>query len=172
MEETKQTSSDEQKSTNTPIDFSKFPRVRNREEARALEKVLRKSGKTKAEMKSIVSLAKTLAKAYDAEGQSNARIFFREGEKVKLNADKIMAHPDWDKKQDAYKDFVLSNIENTFTAKLIDKMQDSPLIVTLAEDTSEQQWWFTQDDLLVLDESDGTFKEMWMIEEPVKTDKE
>ena len=147
------------------IDFSKFPKVRNRDETRALKKVLQKSGKTKQEIKDIIGLAKMLASSFDTEGQSKTRMYLREGEKVKFNIDKITSHSDWVRKQNSYKEFVESNVEKIFTVALIEQFKEKPYIVTFAEDTSEQQWWFAADDLLVYDKSDDTYKELWMIEE-------
>ena len=40
------------------IDFSKFPKIRNREEARAFKKVLLRSGKTDEEADNIIALTK------------------------------------------------------------------------------------------------------------------
>lgn len=149
-----------------PIDYSKFPKIRNRKDARALEKVLRRSGKTKQEINDIIGISKMLTKSYDAEGSMQSKQFLTEGEMVKLNADKMLSYPDWDKRQEAYKKFVQANIDTIFIVKYIDGHTDKPGIVSLIdENDTVSPWNFSDADLLVYDMNDKTFKEMWLIEE-------
>ena len=90
---------------NLPVDFSKFPQIRNREETRALEKVLRKSGKTKNEIEGILELSKIITKAFDSENDIGYKQSLDEGEMVKLNIDKMWSYPDWDNRQESYKEY-------------------------------------------------------------------
>lgn len=149
------------------FDINNFPKIRNRDEARAFSKILRKSGNTKEKADKIVKLTKDMTAAWDSESKTKAKEFLLEGEKVKFNIDKMWAHPDWNSKQEAYKDFVVSNIDTIFTVTYDEKFKDKPSLVRFVEDDSEQQWQFSDVDLLVLDASDGKFKEMWMIEEGI-----
>jgi len=149
------------------LDLSKFPKVRNRDDVRALKKVLRRSGKTKEEADKIIDLTKVMTKAFDNEPQFRTKECLFEGDKVKLNIDKILAYPDWESRQEQYRDFVMDNVDTVFTVQYDEKYQSKPAVVKLLEDKSEQQWLFSDVDLLVLDESDGGFKEIWMIESAV-----
>ena len=147
-----------------PLDYDKFPRIRNRKDARAFERVLRKSGKSEEDIKKIIAIAKRLTKGLDSEQEVMSKAYLLEGEKVMLNVNKILASPDWPTRQEAYKDFVLINKNNVFTVMYDENYRHMPRIVRLAEDDSEQRWLFSDNDLLVYDATDGKFKEMWMIE--------
>jgi len=149
-----------------PIDLSKFPKIRNRDDARAFEKVLRRSGKTKQEIKNIIGLSKSLTKSFDAEGLAKSKQYLTEGEMVKFNIDRMLSYPDWDKRQSAYKEYVQANINTIFIVKYLDEYQDKPGIVALIDESGAvSPWNFSDADLLVYDKADKTFKEMWLIEE-------
>ena len=145
------------------MDLSKFPKVRNRKEARAFAKVLRKAGKTDKEIKDLITLSKSLAKMWDSESLPKYRNHLIEGEQVKLNVDKIWSRPEWYDKQEPYKQFVLDNEDRIFTVKFDDSYTINPGLIRFAEDDSPQQWLFSDVDLLVLDPSDGQFKETWLV---------
>ena len=147
------------------IDLSKFPKIRNRDEARAFKKVLLKSGKTDEEADNIIELTKKATHLWDAEGKTRSKEYLIEGEQVKLNVDKMWNYPDWESRQEAYKQFVQDNIDTIFTVKYCDDYQNKPSIVELVKDEMVSLWRFADDDLLVLDSGDGIFKEMWLIEE-------
>ena len=149
------------------IDLSKFPKIRNREESRAFKKVLLKSGKTEDEANNIIDLTKKATRLWDAEGKSRSKEYLLEGEQVKLNVDKMWNYPDWESRQEAYKQFVQDNIDTIFTVKYAEEYQDKPGIVELVKDGMVSLWRFMDDDLLVLDKSDGVFKEIWLVEEEV-----
>jgi hypothetical protein len=152
----------------TPIDFSKFPQVRNRKEARALEKVLRKTGKSDKEISDLIQISKMVTKAFASESLTQSKQYLDEGGMVKLNADKMWSYPDWDKRQKEYKDFVKENINTIFIVKYLEAYRDKPNIVTLIDEAGvTSPWSFADDDLLVYDEAGRTFKEMWLIEEKV-----
>ena len=170
----------------TPMDFSKFPRVCNREEARAFEKLLRKSGKSKDEIADIIKLSKALAKSFEAESQTQYKQSLCEGDTVKLDIDKMRSYPDWDKRQEAYIEYVNANIDTIFSVRLIEKYQGNNAsvffppgktgcarppscgdnIVNLVDESDTiSPWQFSSNDLLVYDKKDSAFKAMWLIEE-------
>ena len=149
-----------------PLDFSKFPRVRNRKEARAFAKLLSKSGKTKNEIDNIIELSKALAKSYEAEGQTRYKQSLGEGDIVKLDIDKMRNNPSWSNLQESYIEYVSANIDTIFSVRLIDKFQGNNAIVNLADENDTlSPWQFNANDLLVYDKTDSTFKAMWLIEE-------
>ena len=149
-----------------PLDLSKFPRARNREEARAFEKLLRKSGKNNNEIADIIELSKTLAKSFEAESQTQFKQSLCEGDIVKLDIDKMRSYPDWDMRQEAYIEYVNANIDTIFSVRPIKKYQGNNAIVNLADESDKiSPWQFSVNDLLVYDKKDSTFKPMWLIEE-------
>ena len=154
-----------------PIDFSQFPKIRNRKEVRALEKVLRRSGKTKQEINNIIDISKMVTQAYDNEGRMQSRAYLYEGEMVKLNVDKMWSQPDWGSRQEEYKSFVHENIDTIFLVKYIDDYKEKPSIVSLIDESGQVPTWiFCDNDLLVYDAKDKTFKELWLIEEDTTND--
>lgn len=64
---------------------------------------------------------------------------FKDGDKVKLNVDKISGRKDFEVKSEPYSEFVLSNRNTVFTAKMIQNN-----IVCFEEDT---RWLFWDEDL-------------------------
>ena len=154
----------EKLNTKPPLDFSKFPKVRNREEARAFEKILRKSGKGKDEIADIIKLSKMLAKAYDSEMLGQYRQSLRDGDMAKLNIDRMRSYPDWDKRQEAYREFVDANVDSVFTVKLHENYPGS-IVRLIDDDGSECKWLFSDKDLLIFDAKDSTYNEIWLIEE-------
>jgi len=104
---------------------------------------------------------------WDAESKSRSKEYLLEGEQVKLNVDKMWNYPDWDSRQEAYKQFVQDNVDTVFTVKYADEYQDKPSIVELVKDGMVSLWRFVDNDLLVFDKTDGVFKELWLIEEEV-----
>ena len=71
----------------------------------------------------------------------------KEGEKVKLDVNKITIRADWQKMNERYRTFVMDNTNTTFTVKYEEKYGDKPSLVTFAED-STWLWWVG--DLIVL----------------------
>jgi len=130
------------------IDLSKFPKIRNREESRAFKKVLLKSGKTENEANNIIDLTKKATRLWDAEGKSRSKEYLLEGEQVKLNVDKMWNYPDWESRQEAYKQFVQDNVDTIFTVKYAEEYQAKPSIVELVKDGMVSLWRFVDDDLL------------------------
>ena len=147
------------------VDFNKFPNIRNRKEAREFAKVLRRHGKNEAEIKEIIELTKQITKIRDVEKLPKFKECLLEGDKVKLNVEKIRQHPDWDKLQPAYKEFVEGNAGVVFTVEYDEDYADKSNLVGLKEAPDNQKWLFWDGDLFVLDERDGQFKELYMIYE-------
>lgn len=65
----------------------------------------------------------------------------------------------------AYKQFIKDNVDTIFTVSYAENYQSNPNIVELVKDGAVSLWHFCDEDLLVLDKSDGVFKEMWLVEE-------
>ena len=147
------------------IDLNKLPKIRNREQARAFSKILKKSGKTETEINNIIDLTKKVTLMYDTEQLVKFKNYLLEGDKVKLNADKIRNHPDWDKLQEAYREFIISNVDTVFSVKYDENYPDKPNMVRLEDETELYNWLFWDGDLYVLDENDGQYKELYLIEE-------
>jgi hypothetical protein len=152
---------------NNKIGFDKFPKIRNRKEHRALEKVLRHSGKSKAEASRMADLFKSMTTAWDTEGSLASLRFLQEGEHVKLNVNKMHSYPDWEKLQESYRKFVDANADTIFKVRYFEKYREEPTLVELVNLENENEeivWLFSDQDLLVLDESDGLWKEMYLVE--------
>lgn len=102
----------------------------NREQTRKLTKQLKNKGKTPEEIEYLISLQKL----------KETRMFFEEGEKVTLDVEQIKAHPDFERKVEGYKNFVLSNEGKVFTVKYDKNHQKNPLLVVLEEDPIGWLW--------------------------------
>lgn len=147
------------------LDLNKIPKIRNRDDKRKLEKILRSQGKSKEEIDNIITLTKELNKITDVNNLPKFKECLLEGDKVKLHIEKIKSHPDWEGYQQEYKDFVESNNDIIFTVEYDKKHKNKPNLVCLKEDTSRQKWLFWDGNLLVLDEKDNKFKELYMVVE-------
>ena len=86
-----------------------------------------------------------------------------EGDKVRLNVAKMKSRSEYNNLQRAYRDFVESNANITFTVEYDTHGKNKPNVVCLKEDKREVKWLFWDGDLLVLDGRDGKFKELHMI---------
>jgi len=150
------------------LHLNKLPKIRNRDEARVFAKVLSKSGKTEKQIADIIELTKKTTLMYDAELRVKFKEHIAAGDKVKLNVDKIRSHPDWDKLQDSYKEFIFENVDTVFTAHYDDGYSDNPSLVLLDDGKLLYDWLFWDGDLLVLDESDGQYKELHWIEQKME----
>lgn len=72
--------------------------------------------------------------------------YFREGEFVRLDYEKITSEPDYSKKVDRYKQFVEENRGAIFTVEYDERHTHRPSLVCFAEDPSPVKWlWFTGD---------------------------
>ena len=145
------------------LDYSKFPNIRNRKDAREYAKKLRKIGKSEKEVEKIIELTKQVTKIRSIKTLPKFKGYLVEGDRVKLNVEKIRKHPDWEALQPAYKEFVESNVDVVFTVEYDESYADKPNLVCLKEAPDDQKWLFWDGDLFVLDEQDGLFKELYQI---------
>jgi len=76
----------------------------------------------------------------------------REGERVKLNYDRIVAHPFWINGNLKYKEFVESNKDIIFTIEFEEKQKKDKIQCVLKEDVSLCKWIFNECDLIRLEE--------------------
>lgn len=75
-----------------------------------------------------------------------------EGTKVKLNIDKIKAHPMWKRMREGYKDFVNKGVDKIFTVEYDKGKENNPSLVCLKEDTNTPKWLFFVGDLVIVEE--------------------
>ena len=150
------------------LDKNNIPEIRNRKEARELAKILRKHGKNDAEIKEIINLTKQITMLKNPDKLPKFKNFLLEGDKVKLNVEKIRQHPAWNDMQPAYKEFIECNAGVVFTVEYDENHSTKPNIVALKETAEDEKWLFFDGDLLVLDEHDGQYKELHMIYEDIE----
>lgn len=98
------------------------------------------------------TLAKILKWNSDVEKQ---HVSCFEGEKVKINYERIKNSKDWEKLRKEYKDFVESHKDDVFTVefdpvKKALKAKTVDLLVQLKEDTTNPKWLFQARDLIPL----------------------
>lgn len=70
---------------------------------------------------------------------------FEQGDKVRLDLEKIRKHPDYEQKLPAYRKFCEENAGRVFTVEYNGDM--NPSVVYLAEDESKPKWLFWTGDL-------------------------
>lgn len=109
----------------------------NREKRRKLTKELKSKGFSMDKIKTYLNFA-----------NKDSKVIIQNGAKVKLDIDKIKAHPDYVKLTDKYKNWVANNSNKAFTVKYEEKYGDSPNLVSLEED--EIGWLFHISDLIVV----------------------
>lgn len=112
----------------------------NRHERRSLEKRVRRGGASEQEAKAYV---KTISNAdairIGGVGTPSPPKKFEEGEKVRLNIERIKARKNYDKMADAYKEFVDASEDVVFTAHV-----ERENMISLVE---EPKWLFWSGDL-------------------------
>ena len=87
------------------------------------------------------------------EEQLSSVVLF-EGDKVKLDYDKITSIPDYTNRKPEYRNFIETNKDKVFTVKYDDKYRNNPWLVSLEEDTTEPRWLFTTSDLILYNEEE------------------
>lgn len=142
-----------------------IPLIVNRKQERVAEKALNKKGKSKDELNSMIEILNIVNGSKNTENHPKLKECLFEGDKVKLNVAKIKSHPSWEGYDKEYKAFVENHDGIVFTVEYDKNKTDRPNLICLKEDTSRQRWMFWDGDLYVLDERDGKFKEMYLIEE-------
>lgn len=119
----------------------------NREERRSLARKARKKGATAKEAKNYVAIAENLdaIKKSGTDGTSHAQEISN-GDKVKLNIDRIKARKNYSRMLDGYKQFVEENADRVFTANV-----ESKNIITMLED---RRWLFWSGDLDIVEKKE------------------
>lgn len=101
--------------------------------------------KNKKNIYSNTKLIRSVSKQIGREGLS-----IPEGTKVQFNIKKMKEHPDWDRLESRYQEFVEQNVNTIFTVEYDNQYQKDPLWVCLAEDTNPIKWLFYIGDLKVV----------------------
>lgn len=73
-----------------------------------------------------------------------------EGTKVQFNIKKMKEHPDWDRLEPRYREFVEQNKDTVFTVEYDEQYPKEPLWVCLTEDTNPIKWLFYIGDLKIV----------------------
>lgn len=116
----------------------------NRAERRATVKKLTNKGVTKASAETFVMRM---------NNQTRNPITAWEGEKVKLDYDRITAYPDWAELREDYKNWIATHKNEVFTVefdpiKVREKASNVDKVVQLVEDTTSPKWLFFVGDLI------------------------
>ena len=87
----------------------------------------------------------------DVQGQINREgLSIPEGTRVQFNLKKMKAHPDWNRLELRYREFVEQNIDTIFTVEYDEQYPKEPLWVCLAEDPNPVKWLFYIGDLEIV----------------------
>lgn len=116
----------------------------NRAERRATVKKLTNKGVTKASAETFV---------IRMNNQTRNPITAWEGEKVKLDYDRITTYPDWNELRDDYKTWIITHKDEVFTVefdpvKVREKASNVDKVVQLVEDATSPKWLFFVGDLI------------------------
>ena len=89
---------------------------------------------------------------------SQPKISLYEGTKVQINYDEIVSHPDWEKMNPKYKNFVETHKDGVYTVeydatKKANNSSDKASLVCLAEDENSPKWLFFASDLIIADQT-------------------
>lgn len=108
----------------------------NREEKRDYIKKLRKQGRSDQEIIRLIELKE----------RSFVRKPLDEGDKVKIDVEKIKSRKDYENMRNEYKLFIENNTNVIFTVEFDPKYQDHTLVV-LKEDETKPKWLWWEGDL-------------------------
>jgi hypothetical protein len=118
----------------------------NREVRRKYINTLKKQGFSKSEIDSVLAMKQLT--------ENDNQEYLSEGQKVKLNLESIMNHPDYKKNLDSnklnYHNFVESHKDTIFTVEYDPKYMTNPYLVCLKEDDNNPRWLFHKLDLNVV----------------------
>lgn len=114
----------------------------NRKERREYEKQLRKKGVTQADIDLFFKMLATDRKP------------FHNGDKVRINAKKIMEHPDYQKMRKDYSDWLMEHKDQVFTISNA-KAGFLKTYAELEEDTTEPKWLWCSEDLDLVEEGES-----------------
>ena len=113
----------------------------NRDQKRALEKVYRKHGKNRTEAKVAAQRMYDIDKIrLEGVGEISRPLKFFEGDKFKLDIDKIKARKNYERMTDNYKKFVDDNANTVLTAHVEGRAMISAI--------EEPRWLFWSGDLI------------------------
>jgi hypothetical protein len=143
--------------------MSKKPieQIQNRAQRRKAEKVLKTGKKSKEEMNRIIDVMNAIS-GFDVSDLPKFKECLLEGDRVKLNYNRIKSHKSYDSYRPEYKAFVEAAGEDTiFTVEYDKGKTDKPSLVVLREDITDPKWLFCDVDLLV--EHKGIFRELYSI---------
>ena len=120
----------------------------NREQKRGLERKLRKKGYSEADAKKYVASAEALEEIRKSgSGEASPPKKFSEGDKVKLNIQRIKERKNYDRMLDGYKEFVNGNTDTVFTAHV-----ERENMISMAE---EPRWLFWSGDLDLVEKAEA-----------------
>lgn len=112
----------------------------NREQKRAFVKRAQKKGIDKDSAKAYAEIISS------GSGTPSPPQDIAEGEKVKLDIEKIKGRKNYERMSDKYKEFVMANPDTIFTAHV-----ERPSLISLVE---EPKWLFWCGDLIKLEQED------------------
>lgn len=109
----------------------------NREQKRKAQSALRKKGYSEKQIESyfIIKERKEQAGKY------------AEGDRVQLDIQKLISHPNWPRMRPEYREWVLAHKGQTLTVQYDPKRKDKPSLVCLEEDETIPKWLFFVGDL-------------------------
>nr|DAI07973.1 MAG TPA: hypothetical protein [Caudoviricetes sp.] len=96
-----------------------------------------------------VTILSNLFEVYKARKHKNVDTGFKEGDKVKLNVDKILSHPIV--KRIKYKNFVKNNRDTVFTLENVKGGNNTVFTFAECDDKKLIKWHFNIDDLIKID---------------------
>ena len=112
----------------------------NRNDKRKFEKELKAKGYKHNEIEKMILIKEIM----------DNKKYLQEGQKVKLNLDKIKSHPDYNKLTEKYKIWVEDHKDDIFTVTYDKKYQINPVLVCLEEDENIPRWLFYEGELTVI----------------------
>lgn len=96
-----------------------------------------------------ITILSNLFEVYKARKHKNVDTGFKEGDKVKLNVDKILSHPIV--KRIKYKNFVKNNKDTVFTLENVKDGDNTIFTFAECDDKKLIKWHFNIDDLIKID---------------------
>lgn len=96
-----------------------------------------------------ITILSNLFEVYKARKHKNVDTGFKEGDKVKLNVDKILSHPIV--KRVKYKNFVKNNRDTVFTLENVKDGDNTIFTFVECDDKKLIKWHFNIDDLIKID---------------------
>lgn len=112
----------------------------NRQQKRNFQKNLNKTVKKNPMLSQLASLS-------DKAPVNREGLSIPEGTKVQFRIEKMKSHPDWNKLDTKYKEFVEQHVDTVFTVVYDEQYPVEPLWVCLAEDPNPIKWLFYIGDL-------------------------